>query len=167
MREKLELKTHRLGVVLTTAWPLVLALLVVGVPTFFLMPAEAAMLVTGMMLLIVLASLLICVPMYMGVYLFLPATEYKGARLLARLGKHATETEICSISRSEILVRQNIIEKWLKICHIRQKGTTVYLRGVPEVEKVKAWLDANFPEKTAVMRYHEEVAQKGKKRRKK
>jgi len=139
----------------------------VAVPTCIMMPGPAALLVSGLMLLIVLVSLLICAPMYMGVYLFLPPTEYKGARLLARLGKHETETEICAVSRGEILVRQNIVEKWLKVCHIRQKGTMVYLRGVPEVEKVKAWLDANFPEKTAVMRYQEESAQKGKKRRKK
>lgn len=166
MREKMTLKTHTWGVILTTAWPLVIALLVIGVPTFFLAPAQLAWMVNIVMLLIVLATLAICVPMYRGTYLFLPPTEYRGARLLARLGRHESETEISSVSRGEIIVKQNFIEKLLKICHIRQKGTTIYLRGVPQVDQVKAWLDANFPEKTAVMRFHEEAerkAQKGKK----
>ncbi len=168
MHEKLILKTNRLAVWLTTAWPMLIALLIIAVPTAIMMPIMAPIAV-GMMALIVVVTLLFCVPMYMGTYLFLPPTEYKGARLLARLGRHESETEISAVSRGEILVKQNIIEKWLKVCHIRQKGTTIYLRGVPEVAAVKAWLDANFPEKTAVMLAKEEAdrkaAKKGKKKK--
>lgn len=169
MREKLVLKTHKLAVWLTTAWPMAIALAVIALPGLFLLPSMG-LLVTAVMAGIVLLTLVICVPMYQGTYLFLPPTEYKGARLLARLGKHESETEISSVSRGEIILKQNFIEKWLKVCHIRQKGTTLYFRGVPEVETVKDWLDANFPEKTAVMRAAEEAerrAQKGKKARKK
>ena len=164
MREKMTLKTHTWGVILTTAWPLVIALLVIGVPTFFLAPAQLAWMVNIVMLLIVLATLAICVPMYRGTYLFLPPTEYKGARLLARLGRHESETEVSSVSRGEIIVKQNFIEKAFKCCHIRMKGTSIYYRGVPEVEQVKAWINANFPEKTAAMLYAESRG-KGKKKK--
>lgn len=168
MNEKLILKTKKSAVWLTTAWPMLIALVLVGASTLLLFRSlTTALPLIGVMVAIVLMTLLICVPMYMGTYLFLPPTEYKGARLLARLGRHETETEISSVSRGEILVRQNFIEKWLKVCHIRLKGTTIYLRGVPEVEAVKAWLDANFPEKTAVMRYQEEAARKAKNKKKK
>lgn len=171
MNEKLILKTNRLAVWLTTAWPMIIGLLLVVIVTVLLFPQYGLSLpIIGAMAAIVLLTLLICVPMYQGTYLFLPPTEYKGARLLARLGRHETETEISSVCRAEILVKQNFIEKALKVCHIRQKGTTIYLRGVPEVEAVKNWLDANFPEKTAVMRFHEEAeakAKKGKKSNKK
>ena len=37
------------------------------------------------------------------------------------------------------------LEKKLGVCHIRQKGTTIYLRGVQDMEKITAWVDANFP----------------------
>lgn len=166
MHERMELKTNKLAVLLTAAWPMVLALLGMAGLMLVLLPAGYVLLVAAMMLFIALLTLLICVPMYMGVYLFLPPTEYKGARLLARLGRHATETEISAVSRSEIMVKQNFIEKAFKVCHIRVKGTMIYLRGVPEMDKVTAWLDANFPEKTAVMRFHEEKARKGKKGKK-
>ena len=161
--EKLILKTKKSAVWLTTAWPMVIALALVSASTLLLFRSlRAALPLIGVMAGIVLVTLLICVPMYMGTYLFLPPTAYKGARLLARLGRHETETEISSVSRGEILVKQNFIEKWLKVCHIRLKGTTIYLRGVPEVEAVKAWLDANFPEKTAVMLAAEEAERKAK-----
>lgn len=164
MHEKLTLKTNKLAVILTTAWPMVIAMIIISVFTalMFRQFFVALLQIMGIMAVIVLLTLLICVPMYLGTYLFLPPTEYKGARLLARLGRHETETEISSVCRAEIIVKQNILEKLLKVCHIRQKGTAIYLRGVPEVEKVKAWLDANFPEKTALMLAQEEADRKAK-----
>ena len=161
MHEKLVLKTHKPAVWLTAAWPMVLGMIVIVAFTLWLVPS-LTLLVVGLMSAVVLLTLVICAPMYTGTYLFLPRTEFKGARLLARLGRHETETEISGISRGEILVKQNFIEKALKVCHIRQKGSMIYLRGVPEVEKVKAWLDANFPEKTAAMRFAEEQERKEK-----
>lgn len=163
MREKMELKTHKLAVLLTAAWPMVIALLAITAATKLILPWMLTLQIAGIMLAIILLTLLICVPMYLGVYVFLPPTAYKGARLVARLGKN--ETEIGNVSRSEILVKQNFIEKALKVCHVRQKGTAMYFRGVPEPEKVKAWLDANFPEKTAVARNLEMKASKGKKKK--
>lgn len=164
MREKLELKTHTLAVVLTTAWPMAIALALMTGATLLILPPLMALEIAAVMLVIVLLTLLICVRMYMGTYLFLPATEYKGARLIARLGRN--ENEIANVCTAEIIVKQNFIEKALKVCHIRQKGTAIYLRGVPEPERVKAWLDANFPEKTTITRNLEAKAQKGKKRKK-
>ena len=45
----------------------------------------------------------------------------------------------------EIMVRQGWMERRLGVCHIRQKGLAMCLRGVREPETVKAWIDANFP----------------------
>ena len=163
MHERMELKTHKLAVVLTSAWPMVLALLIVMGGTLLILPAMMALQLAGIMLVIVLLTLTICVPMYLGTYIFQPPTEYKGARIIARLGRN--ENEIGNVCASEILVKQNFIEKMLKVCHLRQKGSVIYLRGVPEPEKVKAWIAANFPEKTVVMRNQEMLAKKGKKKK--
>lgn len=163
MHEKLELRTNKLAVLLTTAWPMLLALLVMVIGTKLFLPWSLVLQIGGIMLGIVLLTLAICMPMYVGVYLFLPATEYKGARLIARLGRN--ETEISGIPRAELLVKQNFIEKALKVCHIRQKGTAIYLRGVPEPGTVRMWIEANIPEKTAVQRNIE--MQNGKKKKKK
>ena len=164
MRERLELQTHKLAVLATTAWPMVLALLLLTAATLLILPFSLAWQVLAAMLGVILITLAICVPMYTGTYLFLPATEYKGARLIARLGRN--ETEIAGVCAAEVLVKQNFIEKAFHVCHIRQKGTAIYLRGVPEPEKVKAWIAANFPEKTAVMINQELKSRKGRKRRK-
>lgn len=162
MRQKLELKTHTAAVALTTAWPMVAALLIVAVFSAVFLPLLAALLIP-LMLLIVLVTFAICLPMYLGRYLFLPATEYKGARVLARLGR--SETEIHGVPLGDFIIRQNFIEKAFKVCHIRVRGTAIYLRGVPQVEAVKAWLAANFPEKTAAMRSQEIAAAKGKRKK--
>ena len=164
MREKMELKTHKLAVLLTSAWPMLIGLLLLTAATKLTLPWLLTLQVAGVMLGVILLTLACCMPMYVGVYVFLPPTEYKGARLIAKLGRN--ETEIANLSRGEIIVKQNFIEKALKVCHIRQKGTAIYLRGVPEPERVKAWLDANFPEKTTITRNLEAKAQKGKKRKK-
>lgn len=164
MHEKMELKTHKLAVLLTAAWPMMLALLLLTAATKLTLPWSLTLQVAGVMLGIILLTLACCMPLYVGVYVFLPPTEYKGARLIARLGRN--ETEIAGVSRAEIIVKQNFIEKALGVCHIRQKGTAVYLRGVPEPERVTAWLDANFPEKTTITRNLEMKAQKGKKHKK-
>lgn len=162
MRQKLELKTHKGAVALTTAWPMVAALVIVSVFAAIFLPMFA-ILVIPLMLLIVLATFLICLPMYMGTYLFLPPTEYKGARVIARLGRN--ETEIHGVPLGDFIIKQNFIEKAFRVCHIRLRGTAIYLRGVPQVEAVKAWLAANFPEKTTTMRSQEAAAAKGKRKK--
>lgn len=164
MRERMELKTNKLAVTLTAAWPMVIALVLVIAATCWMLPIMMALQIAGLLLVIILLTLAFCVPMYLGTYVFLPATEYKGARLIARLGRN--ENEIAGVCASEIIVKQNFIEKAMKVCHIRQKGTVLYFRGVPEVEKVKAWIAANFPEKTVSMRNQEMKAAKGKKSKK-
>ena len=161
MHERLELKTNRKVVALTTLWPMVAAIILVTVMSLLLMPA-ALTTVLIMMGIIVALTFVICMPMYVGKYLFLPSTEYKGARIIGRLGK--SETEISGVCRADVIVKQNFIEKAFKCCHIRMKGTSIYYRGVPEVEQVKAWINANFPEKTAAMLYAESRAKGMKKK---
>ena len=59
----------------------------------------------------------------------------------------------------EIIIRQSWLEKRLGVCHIRQRGTMVHLRGVREPEQVRAWVTANFPAQRKA------APVKGKKRR--
>ncbi len=148
MREKMQMKTHNLGVALSTGWPMGVALLAVTVITLLLMPLRSSWPVILLMAVFVLLTFWVCFRMYVGEYLFLPATEYKGARIIARLGR--SETEITGVLAEEIIVKQGRLEKLVGVCHIRQKGTAIYLRGVTEPEKVQAWIDANFPKERKV-----------------
>lgn len=158
MRERLEYKTHRGAVILTTVWPMLLALLLMVAATMLILPIQAALLISGLMLLVVILTSVLCMPSYLGTYLFLPATAYKGARIIARLGRN--ETEIHGVCVPEVLVKQNFIEKSFKVCHIHVKGTAIYLRGMPEPETVKAWIAANFPAEPRPV-----PAKKGKKKK--
>lgn len=160
MREKMEMKTHTLGVALSAAWPMALALVLISAVLLMMLPLRLVWPLLAILGGVVLLTFIWCFRMYLGTYLFLPATEYKGARIIARLGRQ-DETEITGVLASEIIVKQGWLEKTCGVCHIRQKGTAVYLRGVREPEKVKAWVAANFPAERRV----EEV--RGKKTRKK
>lgn len=160
MREKMEMKTHTLGVALSAAWPMALALVLISAVLLMMLPLRLVWSLLAILGGVVLLTFIWCFRMYLGTYLFLPATEYKGARIIARLGRQ-DETEITGVLASEIIVKQGWLEKTCGVCHIRQKGTAVYLRGVREPEKVKAWVAANFPAERRV----EEV--RGKKARKK
>jgi len=144
MREKLEMKTHTLAVALTAGWPMALALAVVAGSLLALMPFAAVWKMIAALAAVVLLTFLWCMRLYLGTYLFLPATEYKGARIIARLGRN-NEIEITGVLAGEIIVKQGPLEKLCGACHIRQKGTMVYLRGVRDPETVKAWIEANFP----------------------
>lgn len=160
MHEKMEMKTHTLGVALSAAWPMALALVLISAVLLMMLPLRLVWPLLAILGGVVLLTFIWCFRMYLGTYLFLPATEYKGARIIARLGRQ-DETEITGVLASEIIVKQGWLEKTCGVCHIRQKGTAVYLRGVREPEKVKAWVAANFPAERRV----EEV--RGKKARKK
>ena len=134
-----------------------LALLVMGGMVLLLFPLRE-----GWPMLLLLAAVmgltfLWCLKLYLGTYIFLPPTEIKGARIIARLGKNA-DVEINGVLAGEIIVKQGPIEKLCGVCHIRQQGTMVYLRGVKEPEKVKAWIADNFPAER-------KVPVKGKKRK--
>jgi len=159
MREKMQMKTHNLGVALSTGWPMAVAMLFVTAVVLLLMPLRVGWPVILVMAAVLLLTFLACFRMYVGEYLFLPATEYKGARIIARLGRN--ETEITGVLAEEIIVKQGWIERLTGVCHIRQKGTPIYLRGVTESEKVRAWIDANFPKERKA------APAKGKKAKKK
>ena len=159
MREKIEMKTHTLAVALTSGWPMLLTMAACAAAVWAVVPFPM-----GWQLVAILAGVLAllfqwCMRLYLGTYLFLPATEYKGARIIARLGRN--ETEITGVLAEEIIVKQGWIERLTGVCHIRQKGTPIYLRGVTESEKVRAWIDANFPKERKA------APAKGKKAKKK
>ena len=144
MRERMEMKTHTLGVALSAAWPMALASLTVILMVLLIFPLAKAWQVIAMILGMVGLTFLWCFRMYLGTYLFIPATDFKGARIIARLGR-SSDVEISGVLANEIIVKQGWIERLTGVCHIRQKGTFIYLRGVREPEKVRAWIGANFP----------------------
>lgn len=160
MRERMEMKTHTLGVAVSAGWPMLTALAFISGMVLLILPIRVSWPVIALLAGIVLLTFLWCFRMYLGTYLFLPATEYKGARIVARLGRNE-ETEITGVLASEIIVKQGWLEKLCGVCHIRQKGTAVYLRGVREPEKVQAWITANFP---AERRAEEIRGRKGKRK---
>ncbi len=143
-KARMEMKTHTAAVMVSAGWPMLAGLFMVTVVLLVLFPARLAWPVVGLMGVLVALTFLYCVRMYMGTYLFLPATEFKGARIIAKLGK-SNETELTGLLAGEIIIKQGPLEKLFGVCHIRQKGTPVYLRGVREPEKVQAWVNANFP----------------------
>lgn len=144
MRERMELKTHTMGVALSAGWPMALATVLLMVMMLLLFPLEMCWPALVMLAAVVALTFLWCLRMYLGTYLFIPATEYKGARIIARLGR-SNEIEISGVLADEIIIKQDWVERKLGVCHIRQKGTVVYLRGVRDPEKVRAWVEANFP----------------------
>lgn len=144
MREKLEIRTHTLGVALSAGWPMALAYAVMTAMVLMVFRGAMGWQVVLAMGILVALTFLWAMRLYLGTYLFLPATEYKGARIIARLGR-SNEIEISGVLADEIIVKQSWMEKRLNVCHIRQRGTTVYLRGVREPETVKNWIEANFP----------------------
>ncbi len=144
MREKMEMKTDTLGVILSAGWPMALAHAFMTAMILLIFPAGQKGTFLLIITVLILLTFLLCLRLYLGTYLFLPATEIKGARIIARLGKN-NDIEISGVLAEEVIVRQGWIEKLCGVCHIRQKGTAVYLRGVKEPEKVRAWIDANFP----------------------
>lgn len=144
MRERMEMKTHTLGVALSAGWPMAVALAFLSALVLVMFPIAHAW--KYVLILVVLMALIFvwCLKLYLGTYLFLPATAYKGARIIARLGRN-NELEISGVLAEEIIVRQGWVERCLGVCHIRQKGLAMCLRGVREPETVKAWIAANFP----------------------
>ncbi len=144
MHDRIEMKTHTLGVVLTAGWPMALAFLVLSGIVLLILPLSEAWGMLAILAALIGLTFLWCLRMYLGTYLFLPPTEIKGARIIARLGRNE-DVEISGVLRGEIIVKQSWLEKKLGVCHIRQRGTAIYLRGVQQPEKVMAWIDANFP----------------------
>lgn len=158
MREKMEMKTHTLGVALSAGWPMALGFAFVSGMALLILPLRLCWPIILVMAALVLLTFLLCLRMYLGTYLFLPATEFKGARIIARLGR--SETEISGVLAEEIIIKQGWIEKLAGVCHIRQRGTAIYLRGVSEPEKVQAWIDANFPKERRVEKAKPKKAKK-------
>ena len=126
-----------------------LALVVLSILVLLAMPLSQGWVMIAILAALIGLTFMWCVKMYLGTYLFLPPTEIKGARIIARLGRNE-DVEISSVLRDEIIIKQGWIEKKLGVCHIRQKGTAIYLRGVQQPEKVIAWVEANFPKERKV-----------------
>ena len=158
MHEKMELKTNTLAVAVTAGWPMALTFLVLGGMVMLLWPLSEGWPMLLILAVVLTLTFLWCLKMYLGTYIFLPPTEYKGARIIARLGRNE-DIEISGVLASEIIIKQGWLEKKLGVCHIRQKGTTIYLRGVQEMDKVQAWVNGNFPQERKA------AARKGKKKK--
>ena len=144
MREKIEMKTHTLAVAQTSGWPMLLTMAACAAAVWAVVPFPMGWQLVAILAGVLALLFLWCMRLYLGTYLFLPATEIKGARIIARLGKNA-DVEISGVLAGEIIVKQGPIEKLCGVCLIRQRGTMVYLRGVKEPEKIRVWVDANFP----------------------
>ena len=149
MHERIEMKTNTKAVLITAGWPMALALVVLSILVLLAMPLSQGWVMIAILAALIGLTFMWCVKMYLGTYLFLPPTEIKGARIIARLGRNE-DVEISSVLRDEIIIKQGWIEKKLGVCHIRQKGTAIYLRGVQQPEKVIAWVEANFPKERKV-----------------
>lgn len=159
MREKMELRTKPVAVVLTACAPIALAVVLVVVVSAFLLPLRVALLIAGLMVLLSALVMAFCLPSYMGVYRFLPATELHGARIQAQLGQGHVY-EIGGVSAQDVLIKQTWLEKRLHVCHIRVKDMSLYFRGIPEVAMVQSWVTANFPEKAKIDRREEAAGRK-------
>lgn len=146
MREKLELRAQTWAVIVTACWPVALGALGLLVLTLLFLPWQMSLGLTGGMLVMGALVMAWCIPGYLGWYEFIPATAYKGARLVAHLGR--TDYEVSGVSAADVIVKSGWIERLFHVCHIRVKGTMMYYRGVPEMEKVRSWIDANFPKKS-------------------
>lgn len=149
MREKLELRTKKSAVILTACAPVALSMLPVLAISLLLLPPSFTLMILGLMIAACSLTMAFYIPSYLGSYAFQPATSLHGARITANLGR-ANTYEVSGVSAQDILVKQTFLEKRLHVCHIRVKGTAYYFRGVPEMEKVQAWVTANFPEKSRV-----------------
>ena len=160
MREKLELRTKKSAVILTACAPVALSVLPVLAISLLLLPPSFTLMIAACSL-----TMAFYIPSYLGSYTFQPATNLHGARIVANLGR-ANTYEVSGVSAQDILVKQTFIEKRLRVCHIRVKGTAYYFRGVPEMEKVQAWVTANFPEKSKVEQRMKNKGSKQKKRKK-
>ncbi len=144
MREKMTLKTHTLAVALSAGWPMLLTTVLMAGMLLMLLPGAQGWQMVGILVGVMALTYLMCLRMYLGEYLFLPATAFKGPRIIARLGSRK-EIEISGVLAGEVIIRQSWLEKRLGVCHIRQQGLMVHLRGVPQPEQVRAWVAANFP----------------------
>lgn len=164
MREKMELRTKKSAVILTACAPVALSVLPV-LAISLLLPPSFTLIILGLMIAACGLTMAFYIPSYLGSYTFQPATNLHGARIVANLGR-ANTYEVSGVSAQDILVKQSRLEKRLRVCHIRVKGTAYYFRGVPEMEKVQAWVTANFPEKSKVEQRIENKGSNQKKRKK-
>mgnify|MGYP003175048428 CR=1 FL=1 len=160
MREKLELRTKKSAVILTACAPVALSVLPVLAISLLLLPPSFTLMILGLMIAACGLTMAFYIPSYLGSYAFQPATNLHGARIVANLGR-ANTYEVSGVSAQDILVKQTFIEKRLRV-----KGTAYYFRGVPEMEKVQAWVTANFPEKSKVEQRMESKGSNQKKRKK-
>ena len=150
MHEKMELPTKKSAVILTSCAPVLLAVLLVLGLSLLVLPVSFALLLTALMIALCALPMAFYIPRHLGRYTFPPGNTY----------------EVSGVSAQDILLKQTFLEKRLHVCHIRVKGTAYYFRGIPEMEKVQAWVTANFPEKSKVDQRIEDKG-KGQKKRKK
>jgi len=162
MKEKLVIKADRKAVILDQAWPIVALLLVVLVLSLMLFGGDVHMmlLMGGVYAAVMVVCAVLLLPRSKAEYTFLPASQYRGTRLMIQLGSQ--EFEVYDVPPTDFVFGQSWMEKKLGTGHVRIKHTMFYLRGIHEMDQVQAWVNANFK-----VREVRPAGKKGKKGKKK
>lgn len=144
MKEKLVIKADRKAVILDQAWPIVGLFLVVLVLSLILFSGDVNMmlLMGGVYLAVMIVCAVLLLPRSKAEYTFLPASEYRGTRLMIQLGSQ--EFEVFDVPPTDFVFGQSWVEKKLGVGHVRIRHTQFYLRGIHEMEQAQEWVNANF-----------------------
>lgn len=162
MKEKLVIKADRKAVILDQFWPIVGLFLIVMLLSLILFGGDGNMmlLMGGVYLAVLIVCAVLLLPRSKAEYTFLPASEYRGTRLMIQLGSQ--EYEVFDVPPTDFVFGQSWVEKKLGVGHMRIKHTQFYLRGIHEMEQVQEWVKANFK-----VREVRPAGKKGKKGKKK
>lgn len=144
MKEKLVIKADRKAVILDQGWPIAALFLVVLVLSLILFGTnwQMILLMGGVYVAVMLVCAVLMLPRSKAEYTFLPASEYRGTRLMIQLGSQ--EFEVYDVPPTDFVFGQSWVEKKLGVGHMRIKHTMFYLRGIHEMEQVQEWVKANF-----------------------
>lgn len=143
MKKRLVVQSDKLVAALDLLLPLVLLAIMITVLVLSTQGAEGTMLV-GLVWGILIVTYIVSRSSYVGVYTFIPADEYQGARLVIEQGRRRYEVK--GIPASGYQYGQTLLEKWRGVGHVKVKGTIYRIHGIPQGEEVMAWIAANFPE---------------------
>jgi len=144
MKEKLVIKADRKAVILDQFWPIAVLLVVVAVLSVILFGnnVEMILLMVGVYLAVMAVCAVLLLPRSKAEYTFLPASQYRGTRLMIQLGSQ--EYEVYDVPPADFIFGQSWVEKKLGTGHMRIRHTTFYLRGIHEMDQVQEWVKANF-----------------------
>lgn len=144
MKEKLVIKADRKAVILDQGWPIAALFLAVLVLSLLLFGGNLPMmlLMGGVYLAVIVVCTVLMLPRSKAEYTFLPASEYRGTRLMIQLGSQ--EYEVYDVPPTDFIFGQSWVEKKLGVGHMRIRHTMFCLRGIHEMDQVQEWVKANF-----------------------